>query len=128
MKLEDCLKAYYEFSEKASNSSRQLAFAAIAVIWVFRNPDGSNQILPGKLITAAFFVVFSLGFDLFQYIAGSLIWWIFHRGKEKQGLKADDEIKASIWLSAPIHLFFWLKIISLILGYIFILIFLWGRF
>jgi len=128
MELGDYLKKYYEYFGKASDSARQLAFAAIAVIWVFRNPDSSNQILPGKLVLAAFSVVLSLACDLFQYIAGSLIWGIFHRVKEKQGLRANSEIKAPTWLNKPILFFFVFKLISLILAYIFILIFLWGRF
>ena len=128
MELGDYLKKYYEYFGKASDSARQLAFAAIAVIWVFRNPDGSNQIFPANLVLAAFCVAFSLGFDLCQYIAGSLTWAIFHRVKEKQGCKANDEIKAPTWLNKPILFFFVFKLIFLVLGYIFILIVLWGRF
>ena len=128
MKLSGYLQDYYFYSGKTSDVARQLAFAAIAIIWVFRYTDGPNQILPGKLVLAAFFVALSLGFDLFQYIAGSLIWLIFHRVKEKHGVKADDEIKASPWLNKPILFFFIAKIVSLILGYILILIFLAGRF
>lgn len=35
MTLSDYLASYYELSGKASDVSRQLAFAGIAVIWVF---------------------------------------------------------------------------------------------
>jgi hypothetical protein len=127
MKLSGYLKDYYFYSGKTSSVARQLAFAAIAIIWVFRYTDDPNRILPRELVQPAFFMALSLTLDLFQYIAGSIIWWIFHRVKEKEGLKATDEIKASIWLSVPIHLFFWSKIASLILGYGLILIFLWPR-
>jgi hypothetical protein len=128
MQLKEYLNKYREYSGKASDSSRQLAFAAIAVIWVFKNPAGSTPILPSKLVLAAFFMVLSLGCDLFQYIAGSLIWKIFHRIKEKQGVKADADVKASPWLSNLIWVFFFAKIVFLIVGYILILTFLWGRF
>jgi hypothetical protein len=46
MKLEKYLDTFYWFLGKTSDVARQLAFAAIAVIWVFRYTDGSNQILP----------------------------------------------------------------------------------
>lgn len=128
MKLKEYLDTYYLFSGKASDIARQLAFAAIALIWVFRYMDGSDQLLPRKLIFASFFVASSLALDLFQYISGAFIWGIFHRIKEKNGINADDDIKAPSWLNKPILFFFILKICFLFLGYIFILIFLGARF
>jgi hypothetical protein len=128
MKFKEYLDTFYWFSGKTSDIARQLAFAAIAIIWVFRYTDGSNQIFPAKLFPPAFCVVLSLAFDLFQYIAGTIIWDIFHRVHEKHGVKANDEIKAPPWLNKPILFFFVFKLIFLILGYILILIFLAGRF
>jgi hypothetical protein len=34
---------FYDFSGKASDASRQLAFAAIAVIWLFKTDTTSGQ-------------------------------------------------------------------------------------
>jgi hypothetical protein len=40
MKLKEYLETFYTFSEKTSNIARQLGFAGIALIWVFR---GTNK-------------------------------------------------------------------------------------
>ena len=36
MKLSDYRETYYEFSGKASDVTRQLAFAGIAIVWIFK--------------------------------------------------------------------------------------------
>jgi hypothetical protein len=128
MKLKEYLDTYYEFSGKTSDVARQLAFAAIAIIWIFRDSDGAHQLLPDKLIVPAFTVMLALALDFAQYVSGTFIWGFFHRFKERGGVEADTEIKASPWLNKPILFFFIAKILSLILGYILILSFLWGRF
>jgi hypothetical protein len=43
--VEDYRKTSYEFSGKASDASRQLAFAAIAVIWLFKTDTSYCRIL-----------------------------------------------------------------------------------
>jgi hypothetical protein len=56
MKVEEYWKISNEFSGKASDISRQLAFAAIAVIWLFKidTPTG-NITIPPDLILARLF-------------------------------------------------------------------------
>jgi hypothetical protein len=39
MKLQDYRNDFYLFSGKASDISRQLAFAAIAIIWIFKRTE-----------------------------------------------------------------------------------------
>ena len=73
--VEDYRKDFYEFSGKASDITRQLAFAAIAVIWLFKTDAPTGEItIPPALILPGILIVASLAADLLQYVAASLIW------------------------------------------------------
>jgi hypothetical protein len=71
--VEGYLKDFYELSGKASDISRQLAFAAIAVVWLFKTDTPTGQItIPPDLIWPGILIVAALAADLLQYVAGSL--------------------------------------------------------
>ena len=70
MKLQDYRNDSYEFSGKASDLSRQLAFAAIALIWVFRVDVAGQPAIPSGLILLSVLVVASLTLEMLQYCAG----------------------------------------------------------
>ncbi len=72
--LEDAFKNYYEFSGLLSSNVRNLCYAGIAVIWVFKTGINPAIELPPALIFALLFFVASLLMDIFQY-AWSTIWW-----------------------------------------------------
>jgi len=57
-----------EASDKSSEINRQLAFAGIAIIWVFRTDSGGRQIVPEELFLPGLLLVLSLSFDLLQYV------------------------------------------------------------
>jgi hypothetical protein len=62
MKIADYWKDFYELSGKASDISRQLAFAAIAVIWLFKTDTRTGQItIPPELIRAGILIVARAG-------------------------------------------------------------------
>jgi thiamine transporter ThiT len=76
---------FYEFSGKASDINRQLAFAAIAVIWLFKTDTPNGQItIPHDLIWPGILIVAALAADLLQYVAGSLIWGSYARYLERR--------------------------------------------
>lgn len=52
MQLKDTRESYQFFSGKASEIVRQLGFAGIAVIWVFKVTVGDRQIVPPELLPA----------------------------------------------------------------------------
>lgn len=56
--------------------------------------------------------------DLLQYFIGGLIWWIFFLYKESKGIKEDDELQASFFLPLPIHILYFLKVITNICAFI----------
>ena len=82
MKLRDSLDNYYYYSGKASDIARQLGFAGLAIIWIFRIEGGaSSSLVPKKLTVPAALIVSALACDLLQYVAGAAIWAIYHRRK-----------------------------------------------
>src|SRR5262245_27354381 len=102
MKLQDYRDTFYEFSGKASDLSRQLAFAAIAIIWLFKKDVGGQPTIAPQLSWSGIFVVLSLVCDMLQYCTGAAIWRYFYRTKEKARISENAEITASVWYERPI--------------------------
>jgi hypothetical protein len=123
MNLKDAREYYYALSGKASDAARQLAFAGIAVIWVFKADAGPGKLgVPQGLHWAGLCLVVSLALDLLQYAIGSAVWASFHRLQEqKDAIAADTEFEAPRWLNWPALAFFWGKIGAVGIAYILIL-------
>jgi hypothetical protein len=127
MKLNEYLKAFYEFSAKASDVTRNLGFAGIAVIWVFKTGDATQPNVPKDLVLPGFLIVLGLSCDLLQYISASAIWSLYYSKKRREGLRADDEVQAPGWLNKPIYFFFCAKILLVAAGYVSLLRYLFAR-
>lgn len=123
MQLKECRQAYYDSSGQLSDNCRKLAFAGIAVIWIFKQEDGGIYILSTKLLWALFLVVSCLSFDLLQYIYKTVAWGIYHRKRELKDSKSDREFLAPCWINWPAICFLGLKVISIIIAYIYIFMF-----
>jgi quinol-cytochrome oxidoreductase complex cytochrome b subunit len=127
MELHKFLDKYHEFSAKASEVNRQLAFAGFAVMWLFggnvqHQPVLSHEfVLPGILLTGA------LALDLLQYVTGAIIWKVFHRLHERRGEKQTRDVSAPLAPSYILAAFFVTKILLVIFAYILILEQLGGR-
>ena len=109
--------AYYTASASASASARQLAFAAVGVVWVIK-PQTPQ--LPRMLLTAGMFAVLALAFDLFQYVYGTIAWGRFHRRKEHERVGNDEEFTAPYRINWPTNTFFALKVIFVAVCYVFL--------
>jgi hypothetical protein len=125
-------KDYEYFTGKASEINRSLALGGIAIIWIFKTTSGNVTSIPDVLILPLIWLVGALGLDLFQYIIGGIIWWIYYKFKEyqikKDIISADDDIKAHYILPGIIHLIYWSKLTSTIIAYYFLLAFLYTKF
>jgi hypothetical protein len=124
MKLEDYRKTYYEASIKTSEIVRQLAFAGVAIIWVFNDGVGEKYNLHPYLLRAGILIVIGLTLDLLHYISRTLIWGIYTWWKEKQGVDKNADFQAprkNNWL--PIF-FFSTKILAIVFAYVYIICFL----
>jgi hypothetical protein len=124
MKLQGYRETFYVFSGKASDINRQLGFAAIAVMWVFKRDIAGHPALPLQLFLPGILVVASLALDLGHYCVGAIVWRSFYRSKEKASTSEDAEIDHSTWLEVPIASLFVGKILCTITAYVVILIFL----
>jgi hypothetical protein len=116
-------KDFNEFSGKASDVTRQLAFAAIAVIWLFKTDAPTGHItIPPDLICPGILIVAALAADLLQYVAASLIWGSYAFYLERKDIAGVE--RHSNWLVLPIRALFGIKIVLVIWAYILILLFL----
>jgi hypothetical protein len=110
---------FYFWSGKASDISRQLAFAGIALIWIFKTGPTSLE-LPPQLVLAAAALILCLFFDLLQYLANVIIWAFYVPLREREfrvaGKPHTDDFEHSKWISAPGWLFFCLKMLALGVG------------
>lgn len=124
MKLSDYKQDYYEFTGKLSDINRQIAFAGIALIWIFKKSDSGNFIICHELLLPAILLAGALGFDMLQYIYQSFTWAIFYRYHEKRANNEDIDIKASTKLNYLSWIFFSIKVLLVLIAYILIIKFL----
>lgn len=110
-----------EASDKSSEINRQLAFAGIAIIWVFKTDSGGRQIVPDELFLPGLFLVLSLTFDLLQYVIKSEIWYRVTRKNEKARIK---EFTVRPWINYPGDILYWIKIVATLLAYVLLIRFL----
>jgi hypothetical protein len=126
MKLKDSREAYNTYTGTTSEVCRQLSFAAIAVVWVFKiDQPGKPTAVPPALFWPALLAVFSLAFDLLQYLYASVAWGLFNRAKEKElSLSEDAEFDCPKQINWPTIGFFYLKLGCVIACYVLMLIYL----
>ncbi len=59
----------------------------------------------------------ALACDLLQYVAGTAVWGIYHRAKERSGISRDAEFEAPGVLNVPALVLFWLKSLLIVAAY-----------
>jgi hypothetical protein len=76
-KLSQYWENFEEYTGKASDVTRQLSFAGIAVVWLLRTGGGGSLPIPSALLLPLALFVWSLSFDLLQYVVASVVWGSF---------------------------------------------------
>src|SRR5438045_900055 len=110
MKLQDACEQYAYFSGEASKLTRQLALAAIAVIWVFRVESPGGAQVPQSFLPVAALAVMALTLDFSQYAYGAALWGWFHRHKERElGRGSEEDFGIEPAANWPTIVCFWLK-------------------
>lgn len=127
MNLSDAREKYEYFSGKASEIVRQLGFAGIAIVWIFKVDLRNGPAMPLSLMLAAMLLVLGLTFDLLHYLYGAIAWGVFHRIKERSEVSEDREFLAPHWINWPTIAFFYAKIATVGGAYIFLILFLSHR-
>ena len=124
MNRKDYKDEYHWYSGKASDVVRQLSFAGIAVVWIFRNQSQSGSKIPAELILPLGCLCISLTFDFLQYFLGYAIWYGFYRYHEKKMNPSDEITHSRIWPSI-LHICFLGKVAALLVSYLLLLKYVW---
>jgi hypothetical protein len=125
VKLKDAREAYYDHSGKLSEIVRQLSFAGIAVVWIFRSGEGAGEIsYDDSLVPALLFFVGAIAFDLLHYLYASLAWGYFQRREERKGVKDDDDVEPHDFINRPSQAAWALKSVLCITGHVILFVFL----
>lgn len=127
MKLADYRGDYYAFSAKASDISRQLSFAGIALIWILRSKS-AEPIIPKELLLPAAIFVGALALDLLQAIYSTFVWGLFSWYHEWQDKDPGKDLDAPAWFNWPTLTFFWGKVLAVIFAYLMALRYVWVLF
>lgn len=118
MNLKDIRELYYDRTGKLSDITRQLNFAGIAVVWIFRIGQNNGGIpFASCLLLAIKLFVISLCLDLLHYAYAAIAWGTLHGIREGKGIPEDTDIGAPFWINWPALFFFWMKIIVAVSGY-----------
>jgi hypothetical protein len=124
--LQDYRETFYTFSGKASDLNRQLAFAGIAIIWLFKKDNLAGLSIPLELLWPGVLIVLSLGLDMLHYVVASVVWRYFYRSQEKTGVDEDKVLTHETYLEWPIYFFFSAKIIMLLAAYALLVNYFWS--
>jgi hypothetical protein len=128
VKLKDARDAYYTYSGKLSDIVRQLSFAGIAVIWIFRaSSENGGIVFQAVLIWPLLFLVVALALDLLHYLYGSIAWSLFAHCADKKGKRDEDEVEPHESINWPSNVFFYSKAAFCVIAYILLIMFLKGK-
>lgn len=131
--LDYYLEQFYTLTGKASDINRNLALAGIAIIWIFRNTNLNEKLLPEILICPLIYFITSLILDLVQYLFSGLSVKFFHRIKERKFIEGKISEKQASNLLYPqvlenvAWLFFVAKLTTMAIGYYFVYAFLTSK-
>ncbi len=124
--LLDWLDEFYEDTGTLSTLIRNLAFAGIGLIWIFKNTDLNSDILPKPLVSPLKFIVLGLIFDVGQYLWRSITIYIEYKIRDikfskKQISEADiSDVTMPNYIATGSWVFFSLKIIFVAIAYVLI--------
>ena len=133
MSLKAWREDYLDDTKKLSELVRNLAFAGIGIIWIFKNSDLTKNIIPTQLILPLKFIVVALICDVSQYIWRAVNIWAVYKYKAwlyDNGKLSDDEIadvSFPSYIATITWLFFLTKIVVTVLAYYHIYRFLLSR-
>lgn len=133
MKLEEVKKEYHIYTDAISKIARQLAFAGIAVVWIFKTDAPSGPKVPHVLLWPMFFLVLTLALDFLQYGYGAVMYHIsFERFERKKNrtvpkLPETHNFPVSVRLVRPMDVFFYLKLVAVAVAYVLLILHLYRQ-
>lgn len=133
---EEVRNLHKHYNENTTQSIRQLAFAGIAVIWLFKLNSLPNIDLPRSFIGPLLLFVITLALEFTHFALGSLLFGrsisaLFANWTDPQGLSGwrrkflykKEEVQGSALMGSPVLRFiFWMRVITLAVGYILLIV------
>lgn len=116
MTLDDIWGEYETYTKGASDSARQVAFAGIAVVWLFKVDSGSGIHLDHPLLVAGACFVIALAADLAQYLTGTIVFLALGTVREQKKGAARNADYPELILR-PMDVLFLTKMLAVIVGY-----------
>lgn len=116
---------YTYYTNTASTLCRQLGFAGIAVIWVFRHDVPGAYAIPEGLYLPSIAILTALTLDIIHYLAGATIWSYWLNLKDAEGATRDIQFEMPKSYHRPVQFLFYAKIFSMVFAYCLILTFLY---
>lgn len=134
MTLKEIREDYVRYSANVSELSRNLSYAGIGVVWIFKQSASGDAIkttfmnsIPNELRLPLLLFIAVLILDLFQYVIQTAIWYPYYT---KNKVLHKDEKEDDVNLQEPeiyniVPWGFWLfKLIIVIIAYILLGLFL----
>jgi hypothetical protein len=125
--LINLLDEFYKNSSKLSDLIRNIAFVGIGIIWILSNEIITN--ISDYLFSLAAFT-FGLLLDMFQYLWKTITLHCLFKAKEKEydnkKIKDEEEILKPYYIERGSWVFFILKIVSILLGFILLFIYIFS--
>lgn len=128
IKIDEAKKEYLFFSSEISKLNRQLSFAGIAVIWIFRGEAGGLLNVPRGLLLPLILFVASLFVDFLYYLLAAThlnILLLKSDRKRKPPKTVDYPGRSGPWIY---NILYYLKFLPLAVGYVCILFYMGGRY
>jgi hypothetical protein len=127
MKLQECRDAEVNYSKRASDIARNLGFAGLAIVWIFKQDVAGRLVVPIGLVWATVLIVIALGIDFAQYVFGALYWGRFVRQKEAELVinpGQRDEFTNPLWYHKVVDTLFYTKLGFIAAAYVALLLYL----
>lgn len=125
MKLKDLKGEFYYFTGELTKIIRNMAFSGIAIVWILKSADENVIYIDKMLIIVILSFISVLIFDFLQYLYQAIFWSIYYRYQEKKDFNLEREVTFSTYCNLPSWIFFTLKIISLVVGFGYLFIYLY---
>lgn len=131
--LDKYLDEFGEAAKSASEIARNLGLGAVGAVWIFKNPDTAQKLLPTVLVWALLLAVVSLSTDLLHYVFKSVALYVFFKEKErlydggKLTKKEVEDLHAPPYIERVTWTLYGVKILAVIGAYALILQFLGSK-
>ena len=127
MTLKEIREDYVRYSTNVSELSRNLAYAGIGIVWIFKQSNTNDELLstfmssiPSELKWPLILFIVVLILDLFQYVIQTAIWYPYY-AKHKEIHKEEKEDDVNLQepeIYSAIHWCFWVfKLLFVIIAY-----------